>query len=94
MPFPIPILDRAEADRRQPNEQQRLVICDRVLAWLDAFGRQYGIDRAYLFGSLPRPYRFTARSDVDLAIESIDPERFFDAIAQLSEASRARGGSR
>lgn len=85
MTFATPILDRALADRRQQNEQQRLAICDRVLAWLDEVGQQYGIDRAYLFGSLTRPYRFTARSDVDLAVEAIDPERFFQAIAELSE---------
>jgi hypothetical protein len=52
-------------------------ILDRAFAWLDVFGRQSGIDQAYLFGSLARPYRFIARSDMDLAVEAIDPERFF-----------------
>jgi predicted nucleotidyltransferase len=46
---------------------------------------QYGINRAYLFGSLTRPYRFTERSDVDVAVESIDSESFFQAMARLSE---------
>jgi predicted nucleotidyltransferase len=85
MPFPTPILDRTLAARRQQNERQRLATCDRVLAWLDAVGQQYGIDRAYLFGSLTRPYRFTERSDVDVAVEAIDSESFFQAMAELSE---------
>jgi predicted nucleotidyltransferase len=85
MPFPTPILDRALADRRQYNEQQRLATCHLVLAWLDTVGRQYGIERAYLFGSLTRPNRFTECSDVDVAVESIDSESFFEAMAKLSE---------
>ncbi len=94
MPFPTPILDRALADRRQQNEQQRLATCDRVLAWLDAFGRQYGIDRAYLFGSLTRPYRFTVRSDVDLAVESYRSGTFFSSDGGVVRAGRAGGRSR
>ena len=85
MSFPTPILDRALADRRQHHEQQRLATCDRVLAWLDTVGQKYGIDRAYLFGSLTRPYHFTKRSDVDVAVETINPESFFQAMAELSE---------
>jgi predicted nucleotidyltransferase len=85
MPFPTPILDRALATRRQQNEQQRLATCDRVIAWLDGAGQRYGITRAYLFGSLTKPYRFTARSDVDVAVEAIDSESFFQAMSELSE---------
>jgi predicted nucleotidyltransferase len=85
MPFPTPILDHALADLRQQNEQQRLATCDRVLTWLDAVGQQYGIDKAYIFGSLTRAYRFTKRSDVDVAVEAIDSESFFPAMAELSE---------
>ncbi|WP_216594223.1 nucleotidyltransferase domain-containing protein [Synechococcus sp. PCC 6312] len=49
------------------------------------YARNYGIYQAYLVGSLTRPYQFTSRSDVDLAVEQINPDLFFSAIAHLSE---------
>ncbi|MEB3337724.1 MAG: nucleotidyltransferase domain-containing protein [Leptolyngbyaceae bacterium] len=85
MSYPTPILDRALAARRQHNEQQRLETVDRVIAWLESAGQRYGIDRAYLFGSMIRPYRFMDRSDVDVAVEAMDAEQFFQAMAELSE---------
>jgi len=47
-------------------------------------GAEYGIQQAYLFGSLVVPGRFGPDSDVDIAVEQIDPERFFEAMAQFS----------
>jgi len=43
--------------------------------------REFGASRVYLFGSLAREGRFHERSDVDLAVEGIAPERFFKAWA-------------
>ena len=78
--------DAAIARRRQENEQMRLRLMELTLQWLQDQAESYGIDRAYLFGSLTRPYRFRADSDVDVAVEQVNPERFFEAIASLSEA--------
>jgi predicted nucleotidyltransferase len=41
----------------------------------------FGARRVYLFGSLAREGRFHERSDVDLAVEGIAPDRFFKAWA-------------
>jgi len=38
---------------------------------------EFGANRVYLFGSLVQDGRFHERSDVDLAVEGIAPERFF-----------------
>jgi predicted nucleotidyltransferase len=43
--------------------------------------REFGASRVYLFGSLAREGRFHERSDMDLAVEGIAPERFFKAWA-------------
>jgi predicted nucleotidyltransferase len=46
--------------------------------------RQFQANRVYLFGSLAQDGRFQERSDVDLAVEGIAPERFFKAWAAAS----------
>jgi predicted nucleotidyltransferase len=86
MSYPTPLLDQALATRRHRNEQQRLATLEQVFLWLNTKGKQYGINQAYIFGSVTRPHHFTQRSDVDVAVESVDREQFFTAIAQLSEA--------
>jgi predicted nucleotidyltransferase len=49
--------------------------------------REFGARRVYLFGSLAREGRFHERSDVDLAVEGIAPERFFKAWAAAGACS-------
>ncbi len=86
MVFPTPLLDQAKARRRQADEHSRLKMQQTVARWLRENAAQYGIQRAYLFGSIIQPGRFTQGSDVDLAVETIQSEQFFEAIAALSEA--------
>jgi predicted nucleotidyltransferase len=85
MPYPTPLLDKAIANRRQQNEQQRLIMIEQVIRWLESKAQNYGITQAYLFGSVVRPYGFGRYSDIDLALEMIDPNYFFQAMAKLSE---------
>jgi predicted nucleotidyltransferase len=49
--------------------------------------REFDANRVYLFGSLAEGGRFQERSDVDLAVEGIPPERFFKAWAAVSHSS-------
>lgn len=85
MGFNTRLLDEAIARRRERNEAERQETLAKVLDWLAENGQQFGIQQAYLFGSLTRPHRFHPQSDVDLAVESMEPEPFFMAIATLSE---------
>lgn len=80
------LLQQAISEKRNCWEQSRQELLAVVLAWLNDNAADYGIDRAYLFGSLTQPSRFTPRSDVDVAVETIAPETFFVAMAALSEA--------
>jgi uncharacterized protein len=84
-PFDTHLLNAALMRRRQENERQRLIVLNQVTEWLDARGADYGIDQAYLFGSLTRPNGFTEESDVDIAVEPIEPDRFFTVMGALTE---------
>jgi uncharacterized protein len=83
MAFDTHLLDEAIARRQQHNEQQRQEVLARLLNWLNQFGAQYEMKGVHIFGSLTMPGRFTERSDVDVAIESINPDYFFDVIGYL-----------
>lgn len=65
--------ERAQADAR------------RIAAFLRAEGAQ----RVIGFGSAFAPdRRFTPRSDLDVAVEGLPPERYFSALAQAQEMTR------
>jgi len=49
--------------------------------------REFGASRVYLFGSLAQEGQFHERSDVDLAVEGLAPERFFKAWAAAGACS-------
>jgi predicted nucleotidyltransferase len=83
-PFDTSVLDAALAQRQAKNEQERQAVLTRVLRLLDEIGPAYGIQQAYVFGSLTKRHRFRLNSDVDIAVEQINPERFFEAMSKLS----------
>lgn len=78
------LLDAALEEQRQAWEEERRRVVAHVLELLDRWGPALGIRQAYLFGSVARPGRFHPDSDVDLAVEQIDDQAFFQAVACFS----------
>jgi predicted nucleotidyltransferase len=72
--------------RRAANEAERRRVLADLLAWLDARGAEHDIDQAWIFGSLTRPGRFGARSDVDLALARDPSAQQFRIMSALSLA--------
>jgi len=86
-PFSTSRLDQILGDRDLQVEKERQQLLNKTLNWLDKFGPQYGIQKAYIFGSLTRPQRFHQNSDIDIAVEQINPDDFFSVISFISEAT-------
>jgi uncharacterized protein len=84
--FDTSLLDQVLAERQQQYERDRQQVLQQTVDWLQQSGALYGIESAYLFGSVTKPGRFHEQSDVDLGVETIDPVRQIDAIADLSMA--------
>ena len=84
MVFDTSVLDEALARRRTAYEQERQILLAEVLRLLDDLAPRYGIQQAYVFGSLVTPGRFTPASDVDIAVEKIDPVCFFEVMGEFS----------
>lgn len=86
MAFDTSLLDQALVQRRADYERERQEMLARVQSLLDRLGPRYGIRRAFMLGSLIVPGRFNEHSDVDIAVEQINPAQFFDAIGEFSAA--------
>ena len=82
-PFDTSILDEALARRKARNEAERQQLLAKTLRLLGELGPDYKIERAYVFGSIIKPGHFHANSDVDIAVEQIDPLRFFEAMSEF-----------
>jgi predicted nucleotidyltransferase len=74
-------------DRRQRQQEmnQRFALQARQEAqqMADVLVQQFGATQVILFGSLAKG-RFTAESDIDLAVEGIEPVQFFAALASAN----------
>lgn len=84
MSFDTSVLDDALARRRARHEQSRLSLLAEVLSLLDLLGPAYGLQQAFVFGSLVKPGRFKPESDVDIAVVLANGESLFRLSAGLS----------
>ncbi len=72
----------AEEEARRARRQERAWVVARAAARL--LKERFGARRVRAFGSLPTPW-FRERSDIDLAVEGVPPERLGEAEAALAE---------
>lgn len=83
-PFPTPAFDRKLAQQRQQWERDRQYVLATSLAWLNMHAAEFGIHQGDLFGSVTQPHRFSAHSDVDLAVDTLSQGDPFGLISYLS----------
>jgi predicted nucleotidyltransferase len=71
----------AEEEARRARRQERAWAVARAARLLK---ERFGARRVRAFGSLPTPW-FRERSDIDLAVEGVPPERLGEAEAAVAE---------
>lgn len=81
--FKTDVLDRAIARKRREREALRLAVQARALQLLDESPVE--LDEAILFGSVVRPGRFSAHSDVDVAVPDLEARLYFALMGHLEE---------
>ena len=86
MAFDTSLLDKSLARRRAAREATRQAMLAAVVRLLGELSPRYGFRRAYIFGSVTQPGHFTEQSDVDIAVEPMEPAHFFAAMSALAEA--------
>lgn len=68
--FPTPTLDRRLAQQRDQWERDRQILLSAAQEWLELHAQEFGIEQGYIFGSITQSGRFSAHSDIDIAVES------------------------
>lgn len=75
--------EREALDQAAQQAREQAQVCAKALV------EEYGAERVYLIGSLARGSGFHPRSDIDLVVAGIAPERYFAVLADIAErASR------
>lgn len=67
-------------------ERLRLAIIERVKQILKQMYETIPFEKAYLFGTITKPYKFSEESDTDIAFIGLRDEDFFSALAYLSRS--------
>ena len=70
--------------RREERERLRKETIRKVFEALDKLAETVKFEEAVIFGSLVKPFRFTERSDVDIAFKGLEGDKLFYAVAFLS----------
>ena len=71
--------EREALDQAAQQAREQAQVCAKALV------EEYGAERVYLIGSLARGSGFHSRSDIDLVVAGIAPERYFAVLADIAE---------
>jgi uncharacterized protein len=71
-------------------EQQRTQLLDRARDVATELKRRFGVKRVIIFGSVASAEWFTADSDVDLAVEGLSADNFWEAWRLAEEIINSR----
>jgi predicted nucleotidyltransferase len=89
-----PLASYKEGARRRHDAERAALAAREARAWVvarkaaDELRRQFGVERVVVFGSLTHPGRFTAWSDIDLAVWGLQPRDTFRAIGVAMDCDR------
>ena len=71
--------EREALDQAAQQAREQSQVCAKALV------EEHGAERVYLIGSLARGSSFHPRSDIDLVVAGIAPERYFAVLADIAE---------
>jgi uncharacterized protein len=76
-----------DAARREARKRLSEEVRARLPRAVDILNRELGVTRVILFGSL-RDNALRPTSDVDLAVDGLEPERYFEAVDRVARVLR------
>ncbi len=69
--------------RKNSDEEKRKLARELAEKCLQVLKAKYGVRNAFIFGSLRGDSTFNERSDIDIAVEGLPPERYIEALTEL-----------
>lgn len=71
------------SEKKKSAEEKGKLARELAEKCLQILREKYGVKNAFIFGSLRGDSHFDERSDIDIAVEGLAPERYFEALTEL-----------
>ena len=85
MSYPIELFKKIEESKKADSEHLRITTLDETKEVLEKVLPDFNVDEVYITGSLLVPYKFSSRSDIDIAVKGLRQEDYFTLISRLEE---------
>lgn len=81
--FDINLLEQIEADKQLQIEELRKDLLKKCIETLPSYFNNLNVNNLYLTGSVLVEGKFSKRSDIDIAVSGLAPDKYFKAISEL-----------
>ena len=85
MTFSTHKLEELEKKKINDLEKKRKELLHLTIDVLNKYFSPLNVNSLYITGSVIMPFKFKSRSDIDIAVEGLSSEKYFQAIYELSE---------
>ena len=76
---------KIEESKKADSEHLRITTLDETKEVLEKVLPDFYVDEVYITGSLLVPYKFSSRSDIDIAVKGLRQEDYFTLLSRLNE---------
>lgn len=85
IPYDTSLIRRVYEENRRSREESRQGRLKEATSLLQGYFARTAVKRAFILGSLTQPYMYTERSDIDIAVEGMEPSTYFQVFGDLED---------
>lgn len=86
MAFSTSLLYEIEESRKKELEKKRHEILEQTIIEIKSVFNNSNVREVYITGSIVIPYKFTSRSDIDIAVKGLSAVDYFPILSKLEES--------
>jgi predicted nucleotidyltransferase len=86
MTFSAGLLYEIEALRKEELEKKRLEVLEQTIKEVKGVFSNSNVTEVYLTGSIINSYKFSSRSDIDIAVKGLPAIDYFPILSKLEES--------
>jgi predicted nucleotidyltransferase len=86
MKYPIGLLYEIDASRKERLEKERHEILEQTIIETKNVFKNLQVQEVFLTGSILIPYKFSSRSDIDIAVKGLSAHDYFPVLSKLEES--------
>ena len=86
MTFSTSLLYAIVESRKEDLEKKRHEILEQTITEIKSVFNNSNVQEVYITGSILIPYKFTSRSDIDIAVKGLTAVDYFPVLSKLEES--------